>query len=549
MIRSVTIMVFTASLLAPVAVSAGTQAAYFLDSIEPDRTLKSGTPLYMKLLTDDTPVARAFRAAASHAVAREDLDAFADSPEGLFRVHYDTAGLHAPDLTDTNVNGIPDFVDSTLAYLDYAWELAVDELGYGTPLSDGLLGGTGADGHPLVDCYIQELASRRLYGFTLTDGFNLGPASSYITVDNDYTESIYASKGYDALRVTTAHEFFHVIHYTYWGRNDSMWWMEQSAVWFEDHAWDDVNDYLNYLSYFFDNRDIPLDTSNDTFEYGATLFAMMLDEMYDSDLIRDIWEAMRSGSDGDIEILNAHIPGGLGRAVSDLAVWSYFTGDRANGEEFFSEAALIGETMTHAATHDVTDVSGTLELRHYAFKYVSLTRSGGFDGGESIRIATGYPDGGTWANRVILYESPGDYTVHDLPNAPTDIPIDRNYSRIVLVLVNTDSRNVTFTATYTADINPGTGGKSTPYAFVIRQNYPNPFNASTTVPYSIADHGRVTLKVYDIRGALAATLVDGIHLPGDHTALFNGAGLASGTYVAVLESNSSNTARRMIFLK
>jgi hypothetical protein len=549
MIRSVMVLMFMVSMLIPGAASGGTQAEYFLDSIEPDRTIKSGTPLYMKLVSDNTPEARAFRVAASLADARESMDAFADSPDGLFRVHYDTSGIHAPDLSDTNLNGIPDYVDSALDYLDYAWKLAVYDLGYGTPLSDGALGGTGTGGQSLVDCYIKELASRRLYGFTMTDNFNPGPSTSYLTIDNDYTESIYSSTGYDALRVTTAHEFFHVIHYTYWGRNDYLWWMEQSAVWFEDFAWDDVNDYVHYVSFFFDNHDLTLDTSNGSFEYGAALFVMMLVEKHGFNLIRNIWEDIRSGANGDIELLDAHIPGGLGAAVSDLAVWAYFTGERANTEDFFSEASSIKETMAHDATHDASDTSGSLTLRHHAFKYVSLDRSGGYNSGESIRIVTEFPDGGTWSNRVILYESPGNYTVHDLPSASTDITIDRHYSRVVLVLANTDGANTTLTANYTMEVNPATGEKPTPYSFAVGQNYPNPFNAVTTIPYSIAERCRVTLKVYDIRGALAATLVDGTLQPGDHTVIFNGAGLASGTYVAVLKTDNATSANRMIILK
>ena len=37
------------------------------------------------------------------------------------RVHFDTSGEDAPDQTDTDQNGIPDYVDSTLVYLEYAW--------------------------------------------------------------------------------------------------------------------------------------------------------------------------------------------------------------------------------------------------------------------------------------------------------------------------------------------------------------------------------------------------------------------------------------------
>ncbi len=80
-------------------------------------------------------------------------------------------------------------------------------------------------------------------------------------------------------------------------------------------------------------------------------------------------------------------------------------------------------------------------------------------------------------------------------------------------------------------------------------NYPNPFNASTAIPFEIPARGRVTLKVYGVNGALAAVLVDGTLTAGRYTAAFDGAGLGSGTYIAVLETGGRRTAAKMLFLK
>ena len=42
---------------------------------------------------------------------RPEKDAFAISDSGHFYIHYDTTGNAAPNLTDNNGNGIPDYVD------------------------------------------------------------------------------------------------------------------------------------------------------------------------------------------------------------------------------------------------------------------------------------------------------------------------------------------------------------------------------------------------------------------------------------------------------
>ena len=131
------------------------------------------------------------------------------SPERHFRVHYDTTGANAPSLTDLDHNTIPDYIDSTLAFLEYAWDLEVNALGYHPPKSDN-----GAGGGDEIDVYIQELGNGN-YGITYPDQESNGTSSGYIILDNNYSGNQYYSKGLDGLKVTSAHEFFHVIQFGY----------------------------------------------------------------------------------------------------------------------------------------------------------------------------------------------------------------------------------------------------------------------------------------------------------------------------------------------
>jgi len=93
-------------------------------------------------------------------------------------------------------------------------------------------------------------------------------------------------------------------------------------------------------------------------------------------------------------------------------------------------------------------------------------------------------------------------------------------------------------------------------------NYPNPFNPATRIPYVVG--GRtggggteqaVTLRVYDVGGALVATLVDGMQAAGPHRATWDGtddAGrtVASGIYFARLVVGGSAAAtRKLVLLK
>ena len=102
--------------------------------------------------------------------------------------------------------------------------------------------------------------------------------------------------------------------------------------------------------------------------------------------------------------------------------------------------------------------------------------------------------------------------------------------------------------------NP-TGVGETPNSYVLSVSaYPNPFNPETTVRYTVPAKGRVTLDVFDARGAHVATLVDAERDAGAHTVTWNGRdhrGTASGSgvYFARLTSPAGTRTYKMTLLK
>jgi hypothetical protein len=56
----------------------------------------------------------------------------------------------------------------------------------------------------------------------------------------------------------------------------------------------------------------------------------------------------------------------------------------------------------------------------------------------------------------------------------------------------------------------------------LMQNSPNPFNPNTRIVYEVPGTGRVTLRVYDVKGKLVRNLVDGEQEAGPHAITWNG---------------------------
>ncbi len=90
---------------------------------------------------------------------------------------------------------------------------------------------------------------------------------------------------------------------------------------------------------------------------------------------------------------------------------------------------------------------------------------------------------------------------------------------------------------------------------VLRQNSPNPFNPITRIAYSVPPGGgQVRLEIYDFRGSLVATLVQGFAQAGDHFVDWRGlddAGrsVASGLYTCRLSCENKTSTMKMTLIR
>ena len=87
----------------------------------------------------------------------------------------------------------------------------------------------------------------------------------------------------------------------------------------------------------------------------------------------------------------------------------------------------------------------------------------------------------------------------------------------------------------------------------LSQNYPNPFNPSTTLKYTVAKSGIVSLKIYDVLGKEIETIFDKYHRAGTYSVEWNpnntSVGLSSGIYYCRFSTGNVVEIRKMVYTR
>jgi hypothetical protein len=90
---------------------------------------------------------------------------------------------------------------------------------------------------------------------------------------------------------------------------------------------------------------------------------------------------------------------------------------------------------------------------------------------------------------------------------------------------------------------------SVPGSFNLSQNYPNPFNPVTAISYTIPADGHVTLQVFNTRGQLVDTLIDGHQKADNYSITWNAEKQSSGIYFYKMQYDGKSEIKKCILLK
>jgi hypothetical protein len=207
-----------------------------------------------------------------------------------FCVHWVAEGIDAPDLSDGDGDGVPDYVERVEAVAEHVYSVENGKLGWRDPKSDGRRGG----GNGKTDIYLDQIGGA-LFGYAAPDRGQGTKAHrlprrlhGYLVLDNDYDPREFpGTTPQHDLEVTLAHEYNHILQFGYDAYQDA-WFAESTAVWMEEQVYDDIDDYRRYVRRWVKRYDTPL-TANSIKEYGSAVWASWLARRYGSAIVRRAW--------------------------------------------------------------------------------------------------------------------------------------------------------------------------------------------------------------------------------------------------------------------
>ncbi len=272
---------------------------------------------------------------------RNGMQKFIDSEDGRFRLHYDTTGVDAINLVDNNNNSIPDYLDSAIIYLKKSYQVEVIELGWNAPLSDEFtLNGDNNGGSGAIDVYFAELADDG-YGFADNVAIkNQNGQSGYLILDNNYTDKIFKSKEFEALKVTIAHELHHVIQFSY---TSNLPWpivLEMLSTYMENKVFPETLDMKNYVDSLFRTPTASqLSVGDYTYGYMYNIFFHYSDLKYGQESVHKLWESLIGKTEHFLKVwdkvFSENYNSNITAEFTEFVEWCYYSGDRAIEGQYF----------------------------------------------------------------------------------------------------------------------------------------------------------------------------------------------------------------------
>jgi Family of unknown function (DUF6055) len=362
-----------------------------------------------------------------------------------FCVHWVAEGLDAPNLKDSNGDGVPDYVQRVLSVAEHVHSVENDKLGWREPKSDGNMGG----GNGKTDIYLSQIGGE-LFGYAAPDPGQTSKAHpiprrlhGYLVLDNDYSAFEFPrTNPLSDLEVTIAHEYNHILQFGYDAYQDP-WFAESSATWMEDQVYNNINDYLRYVGRWVHRFDTPLTTSSIK-EYGSAVWNEWLARRYGLSIVRKAWAGAIHARPGGFSVnayeraIRAAGPSDLShdftRFAADVAEWR--TGKGFRESQLYPDMPRQGQLplgaghLTRLLNHTTFELLG-VRARGGQAVAVHVVAPSGTAAGLALVGRIGSQRQGRTISRIDFSGGGGKLTVR--------LPAPGRFSRITAVVVNADA--------------------------------------------------------------------------------------------------------------
>jgi hypothetical protein len=274
-----------------------------------------------------------------------------DGDKGLVRIWYSVDGPNETRLDDDDENGVPDFVETTLATTEGALEL-YESLGFRLPLGD-----EGAGGSEAFDVYLVDFDGLGDGAFTPESCSAVGSAlqcAGYFAMENDFAGYGYPSIE-DAIETVAPHELFHAVQAAY-DADEGSWWSEGTATWAEQLYVPDSRDFLGFCDYYLADPGRTLDSPPagpvPAWSYGTAIWWWYLADAHGIGLMVEMLEASEASDELLVDmaaLIEAH-----GSTLDDdwirFTDWNLATGSRSGAMVSYPFADELGLVATEDAT-------------------------------------------------------------------------------------------------------------------------------------------------------------------------------------------------------
>ncbi|MBD3235664.1 MAG: hypothetical protein GF330_03060 [Candidatus Eisenbacteria bacterium] len=436
------------------------------------------------------------------------------------------------------------------------------------PPGDGGMGG----GTDMIDCYVHALP----YG-------TLGMAEYENPVPGDppydYTGFFHVDNGISnagTRSCTVSHENMHVIQFGYQAGSGAIaWYWENCAMVAEEWVYDNYNDYFGYLQSWFGFPYKSLKTFNGQYEYGGIVWPMYKWERFgDVDIVENVYEHVRWNGPGEIwdgfDIALAPYGYDFMSAYLELMRWCFYTRYRDDGQHFEEAGYWTAQfyydlSFNSYPTGEQHPRTSPVDKRPEPIGTSLMEFQPEAGGQEMLEVTLDGPSLYTAGCEFIRKQAGQDVWYEyfmEVDEASGDGVIQIPYfdqSDYVWMLTSVGlapggPRDYAFWADDVEGSGDVPGGEQASDLVRIWPFRPNPVVDNSTIHYSLARAGEVSVRILDASGRLVRDLYSGHLQPGNYDLMWDGANgsgqeVPAGIYFAHVALNGAQQTRQITVLR